>query len=178
MTTNIIRPATPTDLPRLVEIYNYYVANSHCTFDTKQFSAEQRQSWFDECSGSGPYRLLVTEADGKLVGYACSSRFKERPAYDSSVETTIYMDAEAVGVGLGQELYSTLLDELRKQGSIHRAYGVISLPNQQSVALHERFGFKHVGTCHEVGFKFGKYWDVGWFEKDMSRGITNGGSGK
>jgi len=169
MTAHRIRSANRDDLPRIVDIYNYYVVHSHSTFDLTQFSPDQKRSWFDGFSNFGPYRLLVSEVDDMLVGYASSTQFKERPAYNSSVETSIYMDADAVGSGLGRELYATLLDELKPQDSVHRAYGVISLPNDQSVALHERLGFKHVGTCHEVGFKLGKYWDVGWFEKDMSR---------
>lgn len=168
MTEHRIRSANLDDLPRIVDIYNYYVVHSHSTFDIKQFSPDQKRSWFDSFSRSGLYRLLVSEADDRIVGYASSTRFKERPAYNSSVETSIYMDADAVGSGFGRELYSTLLDELGEHESIHRAYGVIALPNEPSVALHERLGFKHVGTCHEAGFKLGKYWDVSWFERDMS----------
>ena len=168
MTTLNIRPGEPDDLPRLVEIYNHYVIHTHATFDTHEVDASQRREWFDAFSASGPHRLLVAEAGGELIGYASSSRFKERPAYNTSVETTIYLDADSVGSGYGQKLYESLLDGIAKEHSVHRAYGVIALPNEESVVLHERLGFKLVGTCHEVGFKFGRFWDVGWFEKDMS----------
>ena len=142
--------------------------HSHATFDTQVVDVSQWRAWFDTFSGTGPYRLLVAEANGELVGYACSSRFKERPAYNTSVESTIYLDADSVGRGYGEKLYAALLDTVAGEDSVHRAYGVIALPNRESVALHERLGFTHVGTCHEVGFKFGSFWDVGWYEKDMS----------
>ena len=82
---------------------------------------------------------------------------------------TIYLDAEHVGDGLGTRLYGALLDELIAEASVHRAYGGTALPNPQSIAMHEHLGFKHVGTYREVGFKFDKYWDVSWFEKDVSK---------
>lgn len=167
MTRFKIRPGESDDLPRLVEIYNHYVVHTHATFDTHEVEASQRRAWFDAFSASGPYRLLVAETSGKLIGYASSSRFKERPAYKTSVETTVYLDAGSAGRGYGQKLYESLLGEISKEDSVHRAYGVIALPNEGSVALHERLGFRLVGTCHEVGFKFGRFWDVGWFEKEM-----------
>ena len=91
-----------------------------------------------------------------------------RPAYDQSVETTIYLDPAFVGRGIGQRLYGALLDAIQSEESIHRAYGGIALPNPSSIALHERLGFGFIGTFREVGFKFGKYWDVSWYEKDVS----------
>ena len=168
MSTHRIRPGKLSDLPRLVEIYNHYVTHAHFTFDTQEFSPDQRRTWFDAFSNSGPHQLLVAKVDGKLVGYACSSRFKKKPAYSRSVETTIYMDVDFVGKGSGQDLYLSLLNALREEGSVHRAYGGVALPNDESVALHERLGFSHVGIYHEVGFKLGRYWDVAWYEKDVS----------
>jgi phosphinothricin acetyltransferase len=168
MTTLQIRPAKAHDLPRIVAIYNHYVLHTHVTFDTEEVAVLQRLEWFDAFSSFGPHRLMVAQAEDRVVGYASSSRFKVRQAYNTSVETTIYMDPEAVGNGIGTRLYGSLLDAVKAEPSVHRAYGVIAIPNEGSVALHEHFGFQSVGTCHEVGFKFDKYWDVSWFEKDVS----------
>ena len=168
MTTLQIRPAKAHDLPRIVAIYNHYVLHTHVTFDTEVVAVLQRLEWFDTFSSFGPHRLVVAQSGEQVVGYASSSRFKVRQAYNTSVETTIYMDPGAVGDGIGTRLYGSLLDAVKAEASVHRAYGVIAIPNEGSVALHEHFGFQSVGTCHEVGFKFDKYWDVSWFEKDMS----------
>jgi phosphinothricin acetyltransferase len=163
-----IRAGESDDLFRLVEIYNHYVVNTHATFDTNELMPAQRTAWFAGFSIEGPHQLLVAEKGGHVIGYASSSKFKERPAYDRSVETTIYMAAEEHGAGNGHKLYAALIESLKAEPSVHRAYGVIALPNESSVAMHKTLGFALVGTCHEVGYKFDKYWDVGWFEKEMS----------
>ena len=107
--------------------------------------------------------------DDNIVGYASSTSFKPRPAYSTSVETTVYLDREQTGNGFGRLLYGDLLEQLIHEESVHRAYGGVALPNPASVALHQRLGFVHVASYHEVGYKFGKYWDVDWFEKDVSK---------
>ena len=163
-----IRPAEQQDLPELVRIYNHYVTKTHVTFDTKAFTMDQRRPWFDDFSPSGPHRLLVAELAQKPIGYASSSDFRRKSAYDQSVETTIYLDPDFIGRGIGKLLYGTILDLIRSEKSVHRAYGGVALPNPTSIALHERFGFRLVGTFREVGFKFGKYWDVSWYENDVS----------
>lgn len=163
-----IRVAEASDLNRLVEIYNYYVTETHCTFDTEPFAVGARTQWFTQFAETGPYRLFVTEIDEEVVGYASSLPFKPKPAYNTSVETTIYMDPNHTGQGLGHGLYGQLLEALRQEESLHRAYGGIAQPNPASVALHEQLGFSQVATYNEVGYKFGKYWDVHWYEKDLS----------
>lgn len=167
--TLTIRHAEPKDLNRLVEIYNYHVTDTHVTFDTEPFAVGARTQWFTQFAETGPYRLLVAELDDEVIGYASSTNFKPRPAYSTSVETTIYLDGDQYGQGIGTELYSQLLRQLEDEESLHRAYGGVALPNPGSVALHEKLGFVRVGSYHEVGFKFGKFWDVDWFEKDISR---------
>jgi phosphinothricin acetyltransferase len=164
-----IRRAEAPDLPRLVDIYNHYVRHTHITFHTEPFTAGSRRSWFEQFSHTGPYRLLVAENENGVVGYASSTEFKPREAYRSSVETTIYLDHRHTGGGVGAALYNALLDELVAEPAAHRAYGGVALPNAASVALHERAGFVKVGTYHEVGFKLGQFWDVAWFEKDLSK---------
>lgn len=163
-----IRHGESGDLNSLVEIYNYYVTNTHITFDTEAFLVTERIQWFNQFDQAGPYRLLVAEEAGKILGYATSTRFKSRAAYNTSVETTIYLDPAGCGRGTGMLLYGTLMEQLVEEPAVHRAYGGIALPNDASVALHQKLGFAHVGSYHEVGFKFDKYWDVDWFEKDVS----------
>lgn len=163
-----IRCAESADLNRLVEIYNHYVVETHVTFDTEPFAVNERIQWFNQFAETGRYRLLVAETDDSIVGYASSTTFKPRAAYGTSVETTIYLDPKQFGRGVGVRLYGELLDQLIADESVHRAYSGIALPNDGSVALHRKLGFEHVGSYHEVGFKFDKYWDVDWFEKDVS----------
>jgi phosphinothricin acetyltransferase len=163
-----IRPGESGDLNRLVEIYNYYVTETHVTFDTEAFVVAARTQWFTQFAESGPYRLLVAEIEDEVVGYATSTVFKPRAAYNTSVETTVYLDNSHLGQGLGTRLYSRLINELVNEGSAHRAYGGVALPNPGSVAMHEKLGFVRAGSYHEVGYKFGKFWDVDWFEKDVS----------
>jgi phosphinothricin acetyltransferase len=102
-----------------------------------------------------------------VVGFATSSRFRAKAAYDTSVETTVYCAPNGVGRGVGTALYRRLFDVLAAE-DVHRAYAGIALPNDQSVALHRKLGFAPVGTYREVGRKFGAYWDVQWFERALS----------
>ena len=163
-----IRFAESADLNRLVEIYNHYVVETHVTFDTEPFTVAERIQWFNQFAETGRYRLLVAEADEGIVGYATSTYFKPRAAYNTSVETTVYLDPQQHGHGIGTRLYGELIGQLIAEESVHRAYAGIALPNDGSVALHRRLGFERVGSYHEVGFKFDRYWDVDWFEKDVS----------
>ena len=163
-----VRHGESADLNRLVEIYNYYVTNTHITFDTTPFLVTDRIQWFNQFTEDGPYRLLVADADGDVLGYATSTRFKAREAYNTSVETTIYLDPAEGGRGTGSLLYGVLIDQLVADPTVHRAYAGVGLPNDASVALHLALGFERVGSYHEVGFKFDRYWDVDWFEKDVS----------
>lgn len=163
-----IRQGASADLNRLVEIYNYFVTNTHVTFDTTPFLVTDRIRWFNQFAEDGPYRLLVAESNGDVIGYAASTRFKAREGYKTSVETTIYLDPAECGKGTGSLLYGVLIGQLVADPAAHRAYGGIALPNDGSVALHQKLGFRRVGSYHEVGFKFDRYWDVNWFEKDVS----------
>lgn len=163
----LIREGRSEDLPRLLEIYNYYVEHTHITFDTNSVSLDERKAWFEDFSNQGPYRLLVVEADGHVSGYASSREFRVKPAYARSVETSIYLAPDECQAGSGSALYARLLEVLKEEAKVHRAYGGVALPNEASIALHERFGFERVATFSEVGFKFGRYWDVAWFERAL-----------
>lgn len=161
----VVRAALLADVPALTEIYNHYVRTSGVTFDTTEFTVEARQEWFAHYASTGPYRLLVA-VDGDLLGYATSSPFRPKPGYLTSVETSVYLRPDATGRGLGTLLYQAIFDALAGQ-DLHRAYAGVALPNDASVRLHERLGFREIGTYVEVGRKFGRYWDVLWFERSL-----------
>ncbi|MBI5949731.1 MAG: N-acetyltransferase [Chloroflexi bacterium] len=161
-----VRPATNDDLPRLTEIYNHYIVTTPATFDIEPFTVEQRREWFTHYDDTGHHRVLVAEAEGQVVGMTWSSAFRPKRAYETTVETSIYCAPEATGIGLGTTLYQALFAALADQG-LHRAVAGITLPNDASVRLHERFGFRQLGVFSEVGRKFGRYWDVAWFEKRL-----------
>lgn len=166
-----IRVAAEGDLPAILRIYNHYVETSHATFDTERLTVGERKGWMRQFDETGPYRLIVAHRGPSLCGFAYSAQFRSRPAYDVSVETTVYVAPEAIGGGLGRALYGSLLEAVDDAG-IHRAYAGIALPNEPSVGLHEQFGFRRVGTFSEVGYKFGRYWDVAWFERRPRGGQT------
>jgi len=161
-----IRPASRADIPRLTEIYNHYVIHTPVTFDLEPYTVERRMAWFEQFAATGRHRLLVAEENGIILGYAGTTRFRAKPAYDTTVETTIYAAQETIGKGIGRKLYAALFETLAGE-KINRFVGGFTLPNAGSQKLHEYFGFKNVGVFSEVGFKFGKYWDVQWTERPL-----------
>jgi len=161
-----IRAGRLDDLEALTRIYNHFVVNTHVTFDLEPFTVEARREWFSHYSATGRHRLLVAESAGEVVGYATSGRFRDKPAYDPSVETTVYCAPAAAGRGIGSALYTALFEALRDE-DVHHAYAGVALPNDASIALHQRFGFMEIGTFREVGRKFGKWWDVTWLERGV-----------
>ena len=163
----IVRPATLADLPGLTAIYNHYVINTTITFDLEPFAPEERRPWFDAHDATGRHRLLVAaEADQTVIGYATTSRWRPKAAYDTTVESSVYCRPDVVGRGIGTTLYSALFEALSAE-DVHRIVAGISQPNPVSVALHQRFGFRQVGVFSKVGRKFDRYWDVAWFERAL-----------
>lgn len=163
-----VRPGVESDLDALTAIYNHYVRETPITFDTATFTPVERRPWLLSHPEDGPHRLMVATAGDsqQILGYATSSAFRPKPAYETSVEVTIYLAPDAGGRGTGTLLYKALFGALADE-DLHRAYAGIAQPNEASVRLHERFGFRHVGTYREVGRKFGRYWDVAWYEKEL-----------
>ncbi len=159
-----IRAAVRGDLPRLTEIYNYYVVNTPVTFDVEPYTVERREAWFAQFGATGRYRLIVAEENGVVMGYAGTTRFRPKAAYETTVETTIYCAQDAVGKGIGRRLYAELFAMLKGE-DIHRFVAGYALPNAATEALHRQFNFRVVGVFHENGRKFGKYWDVCWVER-------------
>jgi phosphinothricin acetyltransferase len=161
-----IRHAEQADLPILLDIYNHYVVHTPVTFDIEPRTLAQRQRWFDEFAHAGRHQCFVAVKDGQPVGYACSHRFKEKAAYDPTISTSIYLAPGIVRQGIGRALYTHLFEALKGE-DIHRAYGGITQPNEASVGLHLAMGFRYIGTETQVGRKFGTFWDVALYERDM-----------
>jgi phosphinothricin acetyltransferase len=172
-----LRPGRLEDLETITAIYNHYVATAACTFETRQAPASERTAWFAQHTG-GPYRLWVAAPEGgPVVGWAETGKFRPRPAYDTTVEVSVYLSPDWVGHGLGSRLYRALFDSIAEE-KLHRAVAVIALPNPASVALHTRWGFREVGRLPEVGWKFGRYWDVGLFARPLEPGQAARPEGK
>src|SRR5271166_6767590 len=161
-----IRPAVRDDLPRLTEIYNYYIVNTAITFDLEPFAVEDRRRWFDEHAGTRRHRMFVAEDAGRVAGYAYAGSFHDRAAYDTSVATSIYCAHDAKGRGIGTMLYRALFDALKNE-DINRLFAGITIPNEASIALHRKFGFTEVGVFSQCGRKFDRYWDVVWMERPL-----------
>ncbi len=169
-----IRFATRDDARQLADLYNYYIKNSIATFDLNLMTTEDREVWIEDHQPSSRYKILVAEEHetGKLLGYSSSSPFRMKAAYDTSVETSIYIDLDHYGKGVGNRLYGELFTLLSKE-DIHRAYACITVPNESSVLLHEKFGFIEVGYFTESGLKHGAYRDIRWMEKRFSNKDLN-----
>ena len=161
-----IRQAREADLPELVEIFNHYVLNTHITFEVEPHTVESRKQWFEGFGLSGRYRLLVADDGSGIAGYCHSTRFRPKAAYETSVEATVYLKPGAEGRGLGRRLYEKLFEILRQE-DVHRVYGGTAQPNDASNALHLNLGFHEAGHFKEVGRKFGRYYDVTWFELEL-----------
>ncbi|MEW2067645.1 N-acetyltransferase family protein [Streptomyces sp. NPDC007346] len=161
------RPGGEGDLAELVRIYNHYVTGTPVTFDVEPTTVERRRTWLAAHPDHGPHRLLVAEEGGELLGYATSSAFRPKPAYATSVETSVYLAPQHAGRGVGSLLYASLFEVLAQE-DVHQALAGVTLPNEASERLHLRFGFQPVGVYREVGRKFDRFWDVAWFQKPLA----------
>jgi L-amino acid N-acyltransferase YncA len=155
------REAICSDAKMIAEIYNYYILNTIITFELDPITPQEILNRMEKYKEVGPY--LVYEADGDAIGYAYVSKFRERKAYENSVESTIYLKNGFGGKGTGFKLYSELLSQV--SAKYHAIISGIALPNAASIRLHEKCGFKKVGHFSEVGNKFGKWIDVGFWQK-------------
>lgn len=156
--TPTIRPATPDDAAGCLAIYRPFVESTAVSFETEVPDEAAFRARMAEVLARYPW--LVCETEDGVAGYAYATGYRPRAAYQWSVETTVYLAESARGRGLGGALYERLLPTLRAYGYVN-AYAVITLPNPQSVALHERMGYRHTGTLAGVGYKLGRWHDVG-----------------
>lgn len=157
----MIRPCEPTDAEAIAEIYNHYVTHTVVTFEEAPVNVAEMARRIDEVARRWPW--LVFEEHGVIAGYAYATDWKPRSAYRFSVETTVYVAASFMRRGIGARLYGALIAGLRERGA-HSAVGGIALPNAASVALHEKLGFTKIGQFHEIGFKLGRWVDVGYWQ--------------
>jgi phosphinothricin acetyltransferase len=158
----MIRDVRIADAGRIADIYNYYIENTAITFENDLVNIEEIQNRIRKICSKG-YPFLVYEKKGELIGYAYLNNWRERTAYDKTLETSVYLDKDITGNGIGAVLYEELIERARKI-NVHSLIGVISLPNESSQKLHQRFRFQLVGNFRESGIKFGKLIDVEFWQ--------------
>jgi len=162
----VIRSVEPSDVPRVNAIYNTYIVDSHVSFDLEAWTEDARAQWISDKTDAG-YPVFVAEIDDLVVGAAWAGPWRDKDAYAGSVETTVVFDAEYTGAGTGTVLYADLLKELESK-EFHRAYAIIALPNDASVALHRKLGYRDIGVLDEVGFKDGEYISTLLMERELA----------
>ena len=153
--------ATFEDCPGILSIYEYYVLNTAITFEYNVPSLEEMESRMKSIQTKYPY--LVAKMDEKIAGYAYAADFRFRDAYQWSPECTIYLDKNFTGKGIGKTLYKKLFEILKLQG-FYNVFGGVGLPNDASVSLHLKMGFKEIGIYENIGYKHGKWHSTQWFQ--------------
>ncbi|ELA7571800.1 GNAT family N-acetyltransferase [Vibrio sp. 7-5(1-a)] len=159
-----IRTGKLEDVASITDIFNFYIEHTNARFEEVPFTLENRQKWFSQFSSTTKYQLYVAIENGELLGFACSQQYRASSAFDDTVEVTVYLAQEAKGKGLGSKLYTQLFSSIRAYG-VHRVLSGVALPNDASVALHKRFGFREVGAFNEYAKKHGQYISSVWLEK-------------
>ena len=159
---SVIREARKEDFNAIAEIYNYYIRETVISFEESEIDSEEISGRIGKVVSSGLW-WLVYEEDGCILGYAYASKWNERAAYKNTVDVSVYLNHQITGRGYGSKLYDELFDRL-KHKSIHIVIGGIALPNPKSVSLHEKFGMKQVAHFKQVGYKFGRWIDVGYWQ--------------
>ena len=160
----MIRLATTADAAAIATIYNHYVSCSTITFEEQIVVIDEMAQRITSVGAQLPW--YVFEREGEILGYAYATPWRARSAYRFSVESTVYVAHQCVGLGVGRQLYSTLFDDLRKRQQ-QVVIGGIAQPNDASVALHERLGFEKVAMFKRVGRKFDQWIDVGYWELQL-----------
>ncbi|MBQ8592146.1 MAG: N-acetyltransferase [Lachnospiraceae bacterium] len=159
-----IRHATLADAKRILEIYTPYILNTAITFEYKVPALEEFTVRMQNTLARYPY--LVALINEQIVGYAYASSFKSRAAYDWSVETSIYVDKQYKGIGIGTKLYLALESLLKKQ-NICNLCACIAYPNPESISFHESFGYTTCAHFHKSGYKQNTWYDMIWMEKTL-----------
>ena len=154
----MIRGVEVRDAADIAAIYNYYITETIITFETEEIDTAEMENRIKKILEAG-YPFIVHEENNKITGYAYVGKFRERSAYSESLETSIYLDINEKGRGIGRKLYKRLI-ELSQEAGVHVLIGVVSYPNLASQRLHESVGLEKAGVIKEAGKKFGKYIDV------------------
>ena len=164
-----VRPARREDLPTLTEIYNYEVVNGVSTFDTEPWTVEERAIWFDahdtgDAALLGTHPILVVTVDNMVAGYASLSSFRDKDAYSTTVELSVYIHPERRRKSLANLLLEHVIYLARRCDGVRCIVSVITSGNEASTALHKRHGFTYMGTLHGVACKFGQWLDTDYWE--------------
>ena len=168
----IIRDATVNDIESLLSVYAPYVENTAVSFEYEVPSIDEFRSRFEKITKKYPY-FLAEDSNGKVLGYTYYSEFKDREAYRYSVETTIYLAKEACGRGIGRKLYEVLEKAAKAQNITNMNACIATCKTEdeyltnRSYYFHEKMGYKLVGTFHNSGYKFDKWYDMVWMEKSV-----------
>jgi len=162
-----IREGRLEDAPALAAIYNHYIVHTIITFEEVPIPNGEMERRMREVTDEMDLPWIVGERDRRVAGFAYAHPWQTRSAYRHSVESSIYLHPDATGTGLGTRLYADLIERL-EQRPFHRLIGGISLPNEASVALHKRLGFTHCATFPEVGWKLGRWVDVGYWSRPLA----------
>ena len=163
----VIRPVRREDAQEMLDIYRPFVTDNSVSFELEVPSLDQFAERIVTYTKRFPW--LVAEENGEVIGYAYASSYRERKAYQWSVECSVYIRSDYYGKGCAQKLYETLFEELTSRGFFN-VYAIITLPNEASVRFHQKMNFEEVGIFRRVGFKFGKWHDVLWMVKFLREG--------
>ncbi len=162
-TNLMIRAVQVEDASRISAIYNHYIEHTVVTFEEEVITASEITKRIRKITADGLPWFVAEDRAGNILGYAYAAKWRDRFSYRFSVEVTVYLDPMYISKGLGTKLYQVLFDELKRK-NIHSAIGGITLPNEGSVALHEKFGMAKVAHFNEVGLKFDRWLDVGYWQ--------------
>ncbi len=166
----MIRVATANDSESILKIYAPYIENTSYTFETEVPTIDSFKERISSYMQNWPW--LVCEIDGVVAGYAYGAKHRERVAYQWGVESSVYIHDDYQRAGVGRALYTALIDILRLQG-FRNLYAVINLPNEKSVSFHENLGFEYFATYKNVGYKLGRWKNVGWWQLQLNEYSTD-----
>ena len=157
----MIRSVSSNDVIQIINIYNYYVSKTTITFEEKCITEDEMAARITEYIKEYPW--LVYEENGKIIGYCYATKWRVRSAYKNTAEITLYVDKDYHGKGIGTKLYKELIKKCKSKG-LHVLVAGIALPNERSQGLHEKMGFSKVAHFSEIGMKFDRWIDVGYWE--------------
>jgi phosphinothricin acetyltransferase len=159
-----IRIGKLDDVSSITDIFNYYIEHSNARFEESPLSLDNRLKWFSQFKRDSRHQIYVAMDNGKLIGFACSQPYRSMAAFSDTAEVTVYLAPFIQGKGVGSRLYEKLFSAIQAHG-VHRVLSGIALPNEASIALHKRFGFREVGVFNEYVKKNGEYISSMWLEK-------------
>ena len=162
---SMIRTATPDDSESILKIYAPYIVKTSYTFETEVPTVDSFKERISSYLKNWPW--LVCELDGVIAGYAYGTRHRERVAYQWSIESSVYVHDDYQRMGVARAIYTALINILKLQG-FRNLYAVINLPNDKSVSFHEKLGFEYFATYKNVGYKLGRWKNVGWWQLQLN----------